>query len=251
MQKRSIMNKMSRVLCLSFIIVLSSNILLLRNASAADIEHIGTKMKYSPNDRLSIERPSDTKVGDLLLLFVHRTDDELLDSLSGWKLLVQCDKDSNEDDNCSNIGGASDLGQSVFWNDAGSSGAKTYNLDLGGSHPTWAVLTTLRNANIQSPMRDSATKGCDNDPNSRFPSVSGNIGDWLIMSQSFDDRVSSDKFNAPSGATKRGYVYGSDEAGFLYTKRISQNGETGVQETTGQGGPNCKDALVSLTIKKK
>ena len=46
-----------------------------------------------------------------------------------------------------------------------------------------------------------------------------------------------------------GYVSESDEAGFLFGGVLTSAGDTGVRRTTGGGGPACKDALVSMTIR--
>jgi hypothetical protein len=73
----------------------------------------------------------------------------------------------------------------------------------------------------------------------------------LLLSQSFDDAIAQDKFGAPPGTTSFGYVSQSDEAGFLFGGLIETTGETGVLRTEGDGGPNCKDALVSLTVRPR
>ncbi|PIR37740.1 MAG: hypothetical protein COV35_08180 [Alphaproteobacteria bacterium CG11_big_fil_rev_8_21_14_0_20_39_49] len=225
------------------------------SGSGSNIQHIGTNVKYDKGD-ISIKAHSNTRQGDLLLLFVHRTDGPVLkNSFNGWKFLVKCEKHptnfNQNDTHCDHNGTNTDLGQTIFWRKADFSGEKTYNIDMSGSKPTWAMITTLRNADTNNPMRDSETLGCDRTNKSKFPSVNANKGDLLVMSQSFDDKVSKDKFGAPSGATTRGYVAGSDEAGFLYTKPITKDGSTGSQTTTGSGASSCKDGLISLIIRDK
>ena len=98
-------------------------------------------------------------------------------------------------------------------------------------------------------MRDWANEGCDGDEDSLFPSVHGEAGDLLLLSQSYDDAIAQAKFGAPSGTESFGYVSDSDEAGFLFGGTLASSGDTGVMRTQGDGGSSCKDALVSLTIK--
>lgn len=69
------------------------------------------------------------------------------------------------------------------------------------------------------------------------------------MKGNFDDAIGMDKFTAPVGFVDLGYVSNSDEAGFLFGGTLSQDGDTGPMETLGDGGPNCKDGLVSLAIR--
>jgi len=224
-------------------------------SSGSDIKHIGTNEKYGKGD-ISIKSHSNTRSGDLLLLFVHRTDGPVLKgSFGGWKFLTKCEKHPTNfrknDTHCDHNGKNTDLGQSIFYRRADFNGEKSFSIDMSGSKPTWAIITTLRNAATSSPMRSVAKKGCDGDKRSVFPSVNGQKGDLLVMSQSFDDKVSQSRFQAPSGATLRGYISGSDEAGFLYTKPVTRSGSTGKQATRGSGSASCKDGLISLTIKKK
>jgi hypothetical protein len=40
------------------------------------------------------------------------------------------------------------------------------------------------------------------------------------------------------------------KAGFLYGEELDRTGETGASVTGGQGGPNCKDALLSVVVNR-
>jgi len=71
----------------------------------------------------------------------------------------------------------------------------------------------------------------------------------VMLSQSFDDAIAQANFLPPPGTSDFGYVSQSDEAGFLFGGLVELGGETGEMATGGPGGPNCKDALVSLTIR--
>ncbi|MCU0664229.1 MAG: hypothetical protein MUC50_18115 [Myxococcota bacterium] len=235
------------------------------------ISHVGTKTAYDSNGQgLTISRPSAVRAGDLLVLILHRTDDDLPLYVSGWTRVAECFKRDNGY-NCSTKANCTswhdskfcgyfgdygreghDLAQAVFYKKAGSSepGSYSFNLNRDSTgHPGWAILTALRGAATSSPVRDWAHTGCDNNPDSLFPSVYGQSGDMVLMSQSFDDMVAQSKFNPPDGASTFGYVSQSDEAGFLFGKKLSSTGETGSMKTHGDGASNCKDALISLSIK--
>jgi hypothetical protein len=242
--------------------------------TSSGVAHIGTTQVWdSDGQDVTIARPSGVQSGDLLLLVLHRTDDDLPLYLDGWTHGAECYKRDNGYD-CSTKsdctiwesngkfcsyfgsygGGGHDLAQSVFYKAASSAEPSSYrfnlNMDTYG-HPGWAILTALRGAATTDPIRDWAHEGCDNRTDSLFPSVYGEVDDMVLLSQSFDDRVEKDLFGAPSGAITFGYISNSDEAGFLYGKSVLVKGETGTMETIGYGASSCKDALVSMTIKHK
>lgn len=235
------------------------------------ITHIGTTETYdSDGENVRISRPSGSAVGDLLVLVLHRTDDYLPLNVSGWNRAAQCYKRDNGYDCvayedcvswlngniCESFGdygrGGRDLAQAIFYKRVSSSEPSSYTFDMNPDstgHPGWAILTALRGADTSNPIRDWANEGCDNNPDSLFPSVYGVAGDMVLLSQSFDDAIAQSKFNPPDGTTNFGYVSQSDEAGFLFGGILDATGETGPMKTHGDGGPNCKDALVSLTIR--
>lgn len=239
--------------------------------SNGSISHVGTAEVWDADGQdLSVGVPAGTQNGDLMVLVLHRTDDVLPLHVDGWTRVAECYKRDNgydcsteddctsfaNDDFCSLFGdegqGGRDLAQSVFFRVAGSSEPTSYQFDLNidsDGHPGWAILTTLRGAATTDPVRSWAHTGCDSDADSVFPSVLGEAGDYVLLSQSFDDAIEQSKFGAPSGTSLLGYVSDSDEAGFLFGGLLSSSGQTGAMETVGDGGPNCKDALVSLTVK--
>lgn len=239
--------------------------------SSGRVTHIGTTEIYDSNGQnMRISRPSGSKSGDLLVLALHRTDDDLPLIVDGWTRAAECYKRDNGYDCvgyddctawangkiCSRFGdygrGGHDLAQAIFYKSVGSNEPSSYTFNLNvssGGHPGWAILTALRGANNSDPIRDTANEGCDDNSDSLFPSVYGVAGDMVLLSQSFDDAVSQSKFGAPDGTTTFGYVSQSDEAGFLFGGVLDSTGETGEMKTRGEGASSCKDALVSLTIK--
>lgn len=236
----------------------------------ADISHIGTTQIWdSDGQGLKIAKPSNTKAGDLMVLVLHRTDSTLPFQVNGWTRRAECYKEDNGYQcltiaDCTTFSGdyctrfqnkyrGLDLAQVVFTRTASSSEPSSYSFNMTkegyNAHPGWAILTTLRGANTSSPVRAWANKGCDGDVDSLFPSVDGRKGDMLLLSQSFDDRVSKETFGAPNGMATFGYIANSDESGFLFGSVLTDDGPTGVRRTNGPGASSCKDALVSLTIK--
>ena len=185
------------------------------------------------------------------MLSLHRTDDYLPLFVNGWTRGAECYKRDNgyecvtindctrwesNKNFCAYFGdrgrAGQDLAQVVFYKKVSSSepNSYTFNLNMDSTgHPGWAILTALRGANTTSPIRDWAYRGCDNDVRSASSSVYGVKGDMLLLSQSFDDRVDSSKFLAPSGTRRFGYVSQSDEAGFLFGGILGTTGETGVK----------------------
>ena len=152
------------------------------------------------------------------------------------------------------MGAGHDLAQSVHYRTVGSNEASSYTFNLNrdsSGHPGWAVLTALRGANNSNPLRDWDHEGCDGSSDSLFPSVRGEAGDMVLLSQSFDDAVRQSKFGAPSGLSTFGYVSQSDEAGFLFGGTLSRSGQTGSMKTQGDGASACKDGLVSMTIRAR
>jgi hypothetical protein len=208
-------------------------------------------------------------VGDLLVLILHRTDDVLPLNVRGWNRAAACFKHDNgydcvdasdctdwyDSSFCRRFGGSNtgrDLAQTVLYKAVGASEPSTYRFNLNrdsSGHPGWAILTALRGANTSNPVRDWAHKGCDGSADSVFPSVRGQAGDMLLLSQSFDDTVSQSKFGAPSGMQTFGYVSRSDEAGYLFGAVLRSTGATGSRKTSGDGASSCKDGLVSLAIR--
>lgn len=237
--------------------------------SFGSITHVGTSQVWdSDGQGVRLNRPSNSREGDLLVLVLHRTDDVLPFAVSGWTRRAECFKEDNgyqcvNVSDCTSVSGnfctrfsskytGRDLAQVVFTRTASASEPSSYSFDLNqdsSGHPGWAILSALRGANTNSPVRATANRGCDGSDDSLFPSVEGRRGDMLLLSQSFDDAVSRDRFGAPSGMSTFGYVSNSDEAGFLYGGPVSADGPTGIRQTTGSGASGCKDALVSLTVR--
>ncbi|MCU0664662.1 MAG: hypothetical protein MUC50_20355, partial [Myxococcota bacterium] len=243
------------------------------------ITHVGTTKVWDSNGQgMTISRPSGSATGDLLVLILHRTDNYLPLSVSGWTRVAECLKRDNPYNcstaaDCTNWNSNSaycdkfgdygqkgqDLAQAVYYRVVGGSEAGSYTFNFKNkvengkeiSDPAWVILTALRGAATSNPVRDWHNTGNDHNSDTVFPSVYGQTGDMLLLSQSFDDTIAQSKFGAPDGTTTFGYVSQSDEAGFLFGGILNSTGETGTKKTNGDGGPSDKDISVSLTIKPK
>ena len=240
-------------------------------ASGEGITVVGTTSTWDSNGSgVTIDRPAGSRAGDLMVLVLHRTDDDLPLNVRGWNRVAECLKRDNgydcvtaddcerwtDDSYCAWFGDrgreARDLAQAIFYRVVGASEPRSYTFEIertSGGHPGWIVLTALRGADTRDPVRGWEAVGCDGDERSVFPSVYGERGDMLLLSQSFDDAIAESRFQAPPGTSLLGYVSRSDEAGFLFGGILSRSGETGRMTTRGAGGSGCKDALVSLTIR--
>lgn len=247
-------------------------------ALAGDPVFIGATTGKSQNGTLSIRVPNGTAAGDLLVLFLHRTDDtnfwdgpsQLSQRLSPWRSggwqgpVATCAFDNSAGDfNCA--GKENDLNQVLYWKKATTDDLRVdgtqyerLTIDFPGTKPAWAIMATIRNGGSSSnPVR--AWKGqtaCDNIEGTKFPSVFGNAGDMLLLSQSFDDGansgITSSSFTANSGFTRRAQVIDNDEAGHLYSRLLTVTGNTTSYATNGGSGPpsKCKDIAVSIVIRK-
>lgn len=236
------------------------------DSSGGALSVVNTTSSYSPNDKLNLALPNNTQADDLLMLFLSRTDDLLPLRLNGWQAGAACFKTTNGQSSCHEIpdciefdgdyclrfdgGRGRDLATVVFYKTA-LANEPDMSFNLRGNKPTWAILTTLRGANNQTPIYDVNTASNDRSPDSRFPSVNGPLGGLLLLSMAFDDTTARDDFLAPSGMSTLQWIAGSDEAGYLYAQSLAAAGATGERVTRGPGGPNAKDALIALTVQPK
>lgn len=222
---------------------------------------------------LRIAIPSGTRSGDLLLLFLHRTDDlnfwdgraQLAgrmtpDDVDDWNVSgVECSFDNSAGDFDCSGSRKLDLNQVLYWKKATAAdvGGKVTTINFPDVQkpsdpdydpkPAWAIMARVPNGGSSSnPVR--AWKGqtsCDNLRGTKFPSVSGaKVGDLLLLSQSFDDGyrkpsgsrdnwIESTNFTAPSGFSRNAYVIDKDESGFLYSKTLTSTSATGTPASIG------------------
>lgn len=252
--------------------------------AAGDPYVASTTTGKAQDGTVRIAIPAGTSSGDLLLLFLHRTDDANFwdgraqlagrmtpDDVDDWNgPVAKCSFDNSAGDFDCAGSDQTDLNQVLYWKKATSAdtGGKATTIDFPGSHPAWAIMARVPNGGASSnPVR--AWKGqtsCDNLRGTKFPSVSGaKVGDLLLLSQSFDDGyrkpdgsrdnwIESTNFTAPSGFSRKAYVIDKDEAGFLYSKTLTSTSATGTPASIGPETDGdvdkCKDIGVSIIIRK-
>jgi len=230
------------------------------------ISQICSKTIYSDKGKFAINTPKKAKDGDLLLLFLSRTDNPLPHSINGWDLAASCLKSNNSQQHCQQVQDCETL-QDNYCVDTDNSGSKKgedlatvvfyktfdendtqFNFDLKGSKPAWAVLVSVRGANNTDPIGSIATEASDDSKDSVFPSVDANAGDLLLLSMAFDDTADINAFAAPHGFQTIAWVAGNDEAGSIYAQIRETSGESGTLKTRGKGASKNKDALISIVI---
>ena len=243
--------------------------------------HIASASAYddgtdSGGYKLRVPNPiyNSTDVGDdaLLVLFLSRSDGLLPLRLKGWERIAECFKSGNQEpvgscwraDDCVELSGnekyclefpdgekGDDLGTVVYTRPAlDEVDNENFSIRLRGSDQSFAILTAIQGVKSKGITQDVATTSCDNSTNSVFPSVAGKTGQILLLSMAYDDAVAKKLFRPPPGLVRAGYVVGSDETAFLFGTRLDEDGETGELTTRGEGSFHCKDALISLTLKR-
>ena len=254
----------------SIMIILILMISSKRNAFAVpnDWNHGCTK-SYDKDGNLVWDTPKSAEEGDLLLLLLHRTDHYLPLKLDGWEYGASCFKNANgqkqcftkrhckqmKDEYCQWFpkGKGRDLATVIFFKTLekkSSSLPRSFKYKIGGSNPQpgWGFLLAVKGVDKSDPVRGSSITSADNSAKSVFPSVHGKKGDLLLLSLAFDDKSNKSDFLPPAGTDLVNFVSGSDETGFLFSKQLSSNGDTGELKTKGNGGSENKDALISLVL---
>ncbi|KAL3792097.1 LOW QUALITY PROTEIN: hypothetical protein ACHAW5_006742 [Stephanodiscus triporus] len=235
---------------------------------------------------IKIHVPQDTQIGDTLFLFLRltfcsgkfqhdllpnppsiicqsRTDGFLPIRLDQWTRGAECFKSNNDQDDClrasdciqedgpyclkfrrgNRLGEGKDLSSIMFYRKVTEDDPGCWNIELRGNTTTWAVITAITNVNEQRPIVSAIGASCDNATDSVFPSVYGRDNDVLLLSQSFDDTASESDFKPPDGTSLLGWTRSDDEVSYI-------RGSAGKLITGGQGGPKCKDALVSVVVNR-
>ena len=103
-------------------------------------------------------------------------------------------------------GEGTDLGTVVFHRRVTKDDPASWNVELRGDHPTWAIATAITNVNERQPILSASGTFCDVDSKSVFPSVYGEENNVLLLSQSFDDSALNNKFLPPNGTSLLGWT---------------------------------------------
>jgi len=231
----------------------------------------GTTTNWITAKYITIDSPSlDSK--DMLFLFLSRSDARQPMVVPGWTRAAECFKSYNSQSRCMTYddcttwsdykpgtcdkfptGTGADLNTVVFYRMADPS-TTTWTFDVSWvSKPTWAIMTAINSDYIDTsnPIRSVGSASNDGSYDSIFPSIYGKTNDILLLSMAFDDAVAESKFGPPPGTELIGYKSYSDEAGFLFGKRLTSDGQTGTLRTQGSGAASNKDALIAITLRGK
>lgn len=117
-------------------------------ASTATVSYVGAGNNNKTLDStMTIDRPSTTAAGDLMVLTIQ-TATGVVPTNAGtdWTRVARCQVETNTDTSCNSATADDDLGISVFYNYAGSAGAKTYTINKPDGKFTAAHLMVVRNA---------------------------------------------------------------------------------------------------------
>ena len=129
----------------------------------------------------------------------------------------------------------------------------SWNIEGLKGNPAWAMPAAIREVTINTddPMRSENTVTCDRPDHSEFTSFYGKRRDVLLLSMAFNEKSYARRFRAPSGAHVADHIRGSDEAGFSHAKELTREDETGVRSNRGSCDDCCKDALISLVVRRR
>lgn len=253
--------------------------------SGLQVHPIATSTAYACGDRqgrglLELEIPKEAEKGDLLALFLHRTDGPLYEDQNSiekgglplsngsvdasWKKEAACYMRENGKP-CTEKWSHQDLVQTLLWK-IYDGGNRTYKINMPAHKkskphkaPQWATLVVLKNADPVSPIFSSATRSPDGTDHSVFPKVKIINNGYLLLSQSFDDATSRSKFQAPVGTSSLAFATGSrskygcdnDETGFLFGKMTNSTNNGREYTTKGSGASEDKDIMISISIRPK
>ncbi|MFK7823853.1 MAG: hypothetical protein AB8G05_06845 [Oligoflexales bacterium] len=249
----------------------------------SQVEFIDSSGAYACGDstgrgNFTIDVPDTVEKGDLLVFFLHRTDapfypDADAISRGGLPLVGGPDMTWNKEVSCyMQVNGKpctenwrhKDLIQSVYWKvfDEGDQMSYTIKMqahDKDHITPEWASLAVLRNVDPIEPIYGTATRSPDDSRRSVFPAVKVVERGYLLLSQSFDDAVAKNIFQAPDQTESLDYVTGdekeygckNDETGFLFGRETDTTNEGKEYTTNGDGVSTNKDIMISISFKPK
>lgn len=83
-------------------------------------------------------------------------------------------------------------------------------LSSGGT-TTWATIVSIPKVNRQQPIQRVAGTSCDRKKHSIFPSVYGDKGNIILLSQAFDDTANIGQFRPPQGTELIAWINDIDE----------------------------------------
>ena len=195
---------------------------------ATTVTNVGSTNTYaSSGSTMSIARSASTQVGDLMILAIQTATGVVpreASSSGEWTRFASCGVAANTSTACSTTG--SDMGISLFYNYAGSAGAKSYTINKTANEYTSAGIMVVRGTATSSPIQ-SVGYFLDDGLNTqtRCKALPGLAGALAVCALSHDD---AQPLTTPSGWGLRTSVVRSDSALFLYSRSMTSTalGET-------------------------
>ncbi len=198
---------------------------------ATTVTNVGSTNTYqSTGSTMSIARSASTQVGDLMILAIQTATGVVPTTASStageWTRFATCGVASNTATTCT---AGSDMGISLFYNYAGSAGAKSYTINKTANEYTSAAIMVVRGAATSSPIGSLQPVFLDDGLNEQTKCrgvPAGSAGGLVVCAMSHDD---AQPLTTPSGWGLRTSVVRSDSALFLYSR---SKADAAIGETT-------------------
>ncbi len=188
---------------------------------ASTVSIVGTTSTYqSSGSTMPVSRTGSTQAGDLMILAIQTATGVVprtADSSGDWVRFASCGVTGNTATVCSATG--NDMGISLFYNYAGSAGAKTYTINKTANEFTSAAIMVVRGAATTNPIQSVKTYLDDGlNEQTRCYGLPGLAGALAVCALSHDD---AQPLFTPSGWGLRTSVVRSDSALYLYSRSMS------------------------------
>jgi hypothetical protein len=195
------------------------------------ITYVGQNSTQSTAATFTLDQPSDTAVGDLLVVAIEvesGTSNLGTPSPDAWNVLTSVDQGSNQ-------------GIRVYWRFADAAGTVTYTFSAGGKK-TSAGLLAFRGADDTTPIVQFAgatgTTG-----NMVAPSLDNDVADSVLLTF-FGSKKATAVHTAPSGMTQRYATTATDFRSSGNTEAIAATGATG----TRTSGTSDGDSWTAVSV---
>lgn len=188
---------------------------------ASTVSIVGSTSTYQTSgSTMSVSRTASTQAGDLMILAIQTATGVVprtADSSGDWVLFASCGVTSNTATACSATG--NDMGISLFYNYAGSAGAKSYTVNKTANEFTSAAIMVVRGTATSAPIQSVQTFLDDGlNTQTRCKGLPGLAGGLAVCALSHDD---AQPLFTPSGWGLRTSVVRSDSALYLYSRSMT------------------------------
>lgn len=191
-------------------------------ALASTVTNVGsTNTSASSGSTMSIARSGSTQAGDLMILAIQTAANGVVPreaSGSGeWTRFATCAVTGNTATACSSTG--NDQGISLFYNYAGSAGAKSYTINKSPDVFTSAAIMVVRGTATSSPIQSVQTFLDDGkNEQTQCKGLPGLAGALAVCALSHDD---AQPLTTPAGWGLRTSVVKNDSALYFYSRSMT------------------------------